>query len=74
MRANKSFYKFSFWLKDILTDGKAYVYIKADSEDEAIEKFNYKYGHYAMSFIEMKAVRRNSHAYNLLCSIYKEVK
>ena len=69
MASTTNFYKFSFWLKDILTNDRAFVYIKADTEEEAINKFNTKYGHYKMRFIEMKKVNIRSQEYRTLLSL-----
>lgn len=69
MASSTNFYKFSFWLKDILTNDRAFVYIKADTDDDAVNKFNTKYGHYKMRFIEMKKVTKRSQEYRTLCSL-----
>lgn len=69
MAGTTNFYKFSFWLKDILTNDRAFVYIKADTEEDAINKFNTKYGHYKMRFIEMKKVNIRSQEYRTLLSL-----
>lgn len=69
MESTTNFYKFSFWLKDILTNDRAFVYIKADTELDAINKFNDKFGHYKMRFIEMKKVKTRSQEYKTLLSL-----
>lgn len=67
----RTFYKVSFWLCGIITNDEAYCYYEATSEEDAFMQFKYLHGHINVRNLTIKRVRRNSHTYNLLCSVYK---